>query len=306
MKIIANSADRLYQATLKQVAATGKVVAPRGDSTREVVGAHLVLTNPLRNIITIPERKLSYHFMLAEWLWITLGMNDTAMIVPYNTNIGNFSDDGQVLRGAYGPKFIEQLPYVKEVLIADPFSRQAVISIWRERPRASKDVPCTLMMQFLIRQQDDAEGLELEMIVYMRSNDVWWGLPYDLFTFTMIQQQLAWALGLRVGSYHHMVGSLHLYDRHAGNVENVINSPRTGIDGSMALYPVSEIPGEVRAMFMGLTLLQKHADTKEDLLAWLASAQNMPAPWGNIMNVLGHRFHHDHTQLSYPWSALIP
>jgi thymidylate synthase len=46
----------------------------------------------------------------------------------------------------------------------------------------------------------------------MRSNDAYWGLPHDVFAFTMIQEIVANELGYKLGSYKHLVGSLHLYD----------------------------------------------------------------------------------------------
>jgi thymidylate synthase len=51
----------------------------------------------------------------------------------------------------------------------------------------------------------------LDMITQMRSNDAYFGLPHDVFAFTMIQEIFAVSLGVKLGSYRHVVGSLHLY-----------------------------------------------------------------------------------------------
>jgi hypothetical protein len=55
----------------------------------------------------------------------------------------------------------------------------------------------------------------LELIVYMRSNDVWLGWPYDVVMFTVLHEALAVDLGLALGQYTHVAGSLHLYDRNS-------------------------------------------------------------------------------------------
>jgi len=47
----------------------------------------------------------------------------------------------------------------------------------------------------------------------MRSNDVWLGMPYDIWCFTCIQILIAQELGVEVGSYIHQPGSLHLYEK---------------------------------------------------------------------------------------------
>ena len=48
-----------------------------------------------------------------------------------------------------------------------------------------KDIPCTVSLQFLIREN------KLHLFVNMRSNDVFLGLPHDIFCFTMIQEIIA-------------------------------------------------------------------------------------------------------------------
>ena len=56
----------------------------------------------------------------------------------------------------------------------------------------------------------------------MRSNDVFRGLPHDLFCFTMLQELIARSVGVELGSYHHMVGSSHMYEEDAKQLEEFI------------------------------------------------------------------------------------
>ncbi len=53
----------------------------------------------------------------------------------------------------------------------------------------------------------------LELTAVMRSNDVWWGLAYDVFQFTTLQQTVARCLDVPVGSYTHVALSLHMYEK---------------------------------------------------------------------------------------------
>jgi thymidylate synthase len=48
----------------------------------------------------------------------------------------------------------------------------------------------------------------------MRSNDVIFGLTYDLPWFVRLQRLAAEAVGLPVGAYSHQASSLHIYERH--------------------------------------------------------------------------------------------
>jgi len=56
----------------------------------------------------------------------------------------------------------------------------------------------------------------------MRSNDAFLGLPHDIFAFTMLQEVMARSLGVELGSYKHMVGSLHLYENNRNMAEQYI------------------------------------------------------------------------------------
>ena len=72
--------------------------------------------------------------------------------------------------------------------------------------KKTKDVPCTCTLHFVIRKK------RLNFHVHMRSNDSYLGMPHDFFSFTMLQEIAARELGVEIGSYHHSVASLHLYD----------------------------------------------------------------------------------------------
>lgn len=197
----------------------GEKVEPRGKVCFELLayrGQAVSITHP---IIVADRRKLGYKFMAAEAAWILSGHNAVQTIAPYSRAISQFSDDGWTYSGAYGPMIRDQLRFVASTLAEDTFSRQAVMTIWRPNPRPSKDIPCTVALQFLIR-----DG-ELNCIATMRSSDVWLGWVYDVFNFSMLTWYLK--LGLRKhygvdvgpGSVLINAGSQHLY---AENVEAAV------------------------------------------------------------------------------------
>lgn len=189
------------------------VVAPRGRSTRELLGYKSVvsMTNP---VVTVSERMLGYRFMCAEAAWIISGDNRVETISPYSKAIADFSDDGYMFFGAYGPKIVQQFPYIIKSLRADEQTRQAVICIWRESPMQSKDIPCTVTLQWLIR-----DGV-LDCFANMRSSDAWLGIPYDWFNFSMVSAYLLLILRkldkrfaeLKLGNLHLYAASQHLYE----------------------------------------------------------------------------------------------
>lgn len=190
---------------------------PRGLPIREIIG-NSVKIDMRYPIVLNKARKLSYRFMAAEAWWILSGKNDVESISRYCKSIARFSDDGEVFFGAYGPKVSSQFGYVVDKLSEDPDSRQAVINIWRENPRPSKDIPCTISAQWLIRDN------KIHCIDTMRSNDAWLGFPYDVFNFSMLSVMLLEELKsgkyptLELGTLTLNAGSHHLYEPDAQKI----------------------------------------------------------------------------------------
>lgn len=210
MKLSEEHFSVLWYTLLQRLIASQNYVNPRGIATREILNVNLELRNPLSNFFASDERALGYKFMIAEWLWIWFGHSDVSSITQYNKKMSDFSDDGESLFGAYGPRVRSRWPSIVRLLKKDSDSRQAVIQIYRTPVGSTKDVACTLTAQYLIR-----DG-RLSSIINMRSSDVWLGLPYDFFMFSMLQNTLAVQLGVELGSLYFNLGSSHLY---ASNLE---------------------------------------------------------------------------------------
>jgi thymidylate synthase len=200
--------EQEYRETLNRILQHGRTRAVRGFTTKELSPYVWTTSEPLRNILTNKVRRVNEAFMAAEFLWILSGRNDTEMITTYNSKLLNYADTGWSFRGAYGPMVQRQLEYVIKQLLRDLGTRQAVMTIWQPNPGVSKDIPCTLSLQFIYDEQIEA----LDLVVTMRSNDAWLGLPYDVFNFTMILNYVAMRIGVRIGRYTHQAASEHLYD----------------------------------------------------------------------------------------------
>lgn len=205
--------NEIYRNLLSTLLSKNIRSQPRGMDTVE----RLMMTTTIdmcEPIITLPGRDLDYKFMAAEAYWILSGdrrLNHSRL----EHNLLKYSDDTRTMRGAYGPPFMQQVEYVKDVLIDDPMSRQGVMTLWERNPRPSRDIPCTVAIQWIIR---DAK---LNCHVFMRSSDAWLGWPYDIFAFSMMSLYLRASLWLSapmatpidLGYLCLVAGSQHLYER---------------------------------------------------------------------------------------------
>jgi len=226
--------------TLRRLIGYGEPIAPRGQKTIEL--PQLTFIADMRHpVLMTPKRSLNYRFMAAEALWILEGEDRVETIAPWNSRIAQFSDDGKTFFGAYGPRYVAQLPYVVNKLMNDPDTRQAGLTLWRPCPPETKDVPCTIALFFQIRND------KLNCHVFMRSSDAWLGLPYDTFNFSMIAHQVCGFLNqhrrgsaarnnkaepddIEPGSLFLTAASSHLYERDLETARACLTSLETVAD----------------------------------------------------------------------------
>jgi len=183
-----------------------------GDVHSEILNAITIIKDPTKNIMKDPVRNLSMRYGIGELLWYLSANNKLSQIQKYTKGWDRMTDDGVTVNSNYGyciaKKYgFDQLKFVINELKKNPTSRRAVIHIKEPSNKPSNDVNCTVCLQFFIR-----EG-KLYMTTYMRSNDVWFGFPYDVFQFTCLQIYLSMVLEVELGTYTHIAGSLHLYER---------------------------------------------------------------------------------------------
>lgn len=234
IKLQGQSATDVWLNGVRLILENGTVVSPRGLNCKELLNAHTTVSMKYP-IMDVPVRKLGYKFMYAEAYFILSGGSLVEDIAPYSRRISDYSDDGFTFAGAYGPKVVSQIDYVINTLVKDPFSRQAVLTIWRENPGPSKDIPCTISVQFIIREN------QLHLIDTMRSSDMWLGWPYDTFNFSMIavyvilEYYRLTGVELELGLLGMNLGSLHLYESEWAKAEDCLlyrpsTIPRLAID----------------------------------------------------------------------------
>jgi thymidylate synthase len=220
----AQSAAAAWLTALNDILHNGIHVAPRGKPTLEIPQRTMVV-DMRKPVVTVPERQLNYRFMAAEAFWILTGDDRVETIAPYNSRIAEFSDDGVRYFGAYGPKVVDQLQYVVDKLKQDNDTRQAGLTIWRENPPATKDVPCTVAVFFNLRQK------KLNAHVFMRSSDAWLGVPYDVFNFSMLAHLVCGFLNndrgfddvFEPGLLYLTAASSHLYEVNWDDAEACLN-----------------------------------------------------------------------------------
>lgn len=240
-----------FRAALIHINEFGLSVFPRGSETKELLNYNISLHDPRNRIINFADRKTNLKYLLGELVWYFKGSNDPSGILPYSKFWNQITNSGKVpgyeagtINSNYGHRFFghheacnvdgkSQWGNTAEILKADKDSRQAIMNVHlpQDRHEGNKDVPCTLSLQFFIRED------KLHLIVNMRSNDIILGFTNDVFQFTMLQEAMMLDLRktypeLQLGTYYHNAGSMHIYSRHFEMADMIIASE----------VPIAEMP----------------------------------------------------------------
>ena len=227
---------RLRAAGMRETSRNGDVIVAPGP----------VITNyqrPMERVLFNEARDCNHVFHLMECIWMLAGRNDAAWLETFNSNYGKYAETTGSVHGAYGYRWRrhfgrDQIVQVRDHLQSNPNSRRAVMAMWDpEMPDMSeawKDTPCNTHIYFA-----PFHGM-LDMTVCNRSNDIMWGAyGANVVHMSFLQQVLAEALKLDVGSYIQFSNNFHAY---AGNEQaaRFVESP-PHIEDWYSTYPGAAI-----------------------------------------------------------------
>lgn len=289
-----------FKICLKRLMTVGFEANPRGTKTRELLNYNISVFDPRNRIISFADRKTSLKYLLGEFIWYIGGSNNPAGITPYakfwdgiknpdgtvNSNYGHrfFGHDADCLVKRDDTKRDSQWGTVVDILKKDPDSRQAIMNVHLPKDRwiGNKDIPCTLSLQFFIREN------RLLLIVNMRSNDIILGFTNDVFQFTMLQEAMALELrevyhNLELGAYFHNAGSMHIYDRHFEMANKIIGDPQTL---ELSMIPMDACNDAILTGLVGVEAAWQHAGAPSDFAFEEVPAWNLLTPyWKNLVKM---------------------
>lgn len=286
MEFILNDLRGDYVQLVRHVAFAGKAVETRGLKTRELTAVTLVFKDVTSPLLPLGVgRGVNSKLAAIEALQLISGVQRHDLIQAVTPNFDAVLVDNQDPNyGAYGPRIVEQVGDCLDILYRDPTTRRAVIAIWNEKDLTHHgDRPCTVFLQFLVR--DSGYGPALELHTHMRSQDVWLGVPYDIFMFTQLQHTAAYILGLPTGQFVHHATSLHIYETDLVKVDGLDSNPPP-LDHELPLGVVSGV--DTRGVLSGDQLELNPLDVASYLLEDSANELEIAAnPWyANVMGAI--------------------
>lgn len=159
----------------------------------------------------------------AEVAWFLTAETSVLWLERYAKIWSKFKEDGtDDVKASYGYRWRrhfgrDQLNLAVEALLRNPTDRRVYVQAWDPSEDGlgapnQKNVPCPIGFNFMIEED------RLHSAIYLRSSDVFVGLPYDVMGHAMLMRVVADTLKARGGKElwgHLKLGSMHVTLAHA-------------------------------------------------------------------------------------------
>ncbi|UOC11721.1 thymidylate synthase [Streptococcus equinus] len=201
---------------LSKINLFGEEITTRGFKQKEILANQEIIEHPDERVIILKKRGNNIFALIAETMWVLSGRNDLEFLSHYLPRAVDFSDDKKTWRAAYGPRLrnwygSDQFKNVAELLLSDPHSKRAVMSIFDPSKDYvdTLDVPCNNWLHFMKRNG------KLNLDVAVRANDAIWGFGgINTFEWSVLLQMMAYWTNSEIGFMSWYTGTIHIYERH--------------------------------------------------------------------------------------------
>lgn len=229
---------KVYLELLKDVLENGTQKGDRtGTGTTSVFGRQ-IRHNLQEGFPLLTTKKLHFKSIANELIWFLNGDTNKNWL---NENGVKIWDEWATEDGSLGPIYgkqwtawptkdgdeINQIEYVVETLKQNPNSRRILFHGWNVEFLPDESIspqdnvrqgrmalpPCHLLYQFYV-----AEG-KLSSQLYIRSSDIFLGLPYNIASLSLLTHMLCQQCDLEPGDVVVSFGDLHAYSNHMEQIQ---------------------------------------------------------------------------------------
>ena len=249
-----------YLSLLQDVMQNGVEKGDRtGTGTRSVFGRQLRY-DLAKGFPLLTSKKLHIRSILHELLWFLSGETNIKYLQDNGVSIWNaWATESGELGPVYGAQWrrwqgaddqvFDQISTLVDGLKNNPDSRRHIISGWNvallpdetKKPWENAEAglmalpPCHLLYQFYV-----AEG-KLSASLYIRSNDLFLGNPYNTASLAFLTHMLAQQCNLEAGDIIISIGDAHIYSNHFEQV----NEQLTRKPGSLPQLIIKRKPASI-------------------------------------------------------------
>lgn len=231
--------ERQYLSALEYVRNVGDDVVDRtGVGTRWAHGVAMKFWLHGGLVPLLQTKKIDWRVPLDELLWMVGGGCETKYLESKIWDA--WADSNGYLGPIYGVQWrgrgtcrVDQLQKVVDGLKSHPHSRRHVVSAWI--PDDIDDMalpPCHTLFQFNMNSKN-----QLHCSLYMRSGDMFLGVPFNIFEYGVMTHMVARLVGAEARQLNVYIANAHIYHNHMEQVNEQLGRdiPRK--------FPTLEISG---------------------------------------------------------------
>lgn len=232
--------ERQYLSALEYVRNVGDDVVDRtGVGARWAHGVAMKFWLARGAVPLLQTKRIDWRVPLEELLWFIRGghnSNDLNSSIwdPWAAADGDLGPIYGVQWRGFGSSTKDQLSQVIEDLKKAPYSRRHVVSAWI--PDDIDDMalpPCHTLFQF----NTDSKG-RLYCSLYMRSGDMFLGVPFNIFEYGVLTHMVAKLIGAEARQLSVYIANAHIYKDHMDQVSEQLNRD------PLYVFPSMEIAGD--------------------------------------------------------------
>lgn len=260
--------ENVYLDLLRDVLKNGRTRDDRtGTGTISTFG-HQIRFDVSKVVPLLTTKKMAWKTCIKELLWFLRGETDAKILQNEGVHIWDLNSsrefldkrglqhlhDGDIGAGygfqwrhfgadykgcnvCYSGQGIDQINYIIQELKENPFSRRIMMSSWNAVDLEKMSLPpCHVSAQFYVEEVNGKRMLSCHL--YQRSVDCFLGLPFNIFSYTVLIYLLATWCDLHPCELIISTGDTHIYKDHVKCVEEQLSRSFLFAQPKLVLDPV--------------------------------------------------------------------
>lgn len=202
-----------------------------GTGTKSLFGAQLRF-NMADGFPLLTTKKLHFKSIVHELLWFLRGDTNVKYLQDNGVRIWNeWADEFGELGPIYGYQWrfwqgkkgpIDQITKAIDTIKNNPTSRRIIVSAWNVSDLDEMRLPpCHMFFQYYVNKG------KLSLHMYMRSADMFLGVPFDIASYGLLLLMTAQVTDLEPGDLIISIGDAHIYANHMEQVlKQLLREPK--------------------------------------------------------------------------------